>query len=169
MPETGPRKMNFPTFPRAGSMQTAKARRVTISIGELRTQVFWVNNMIDRIVEVAEDRRHLFCPAAFWWCRIPQGSQKLGQVPLDDVTAVIGNAHGLSYQQSAGCAGSVVFLSYYAQPIIMWRAWYGRLTAAPQQAKRFFSPDCRQPAPEKRLWAEIVKSNSGRRLPCLKP
>jgi hypothetical protein len=54
--------------------------------------------MIGRIVEVADDRRHLFMHRGFMVVQDTEGARKeLGQVPLDDIAAVIGNAHGLSY------------------------------------------------------------------------
>jgi len=54
--------------------------------------------MIGRIVEVAEDRRHLSMHRGLMMVRSTADDQKeLGQVPLDDIAAVIANAHGLSY------------------------------------------------------------------------
>ena len=54
--------------------------------------------MIGRIVEIADDRRHLFVNRGFMVVKDTEGDRKeLGQVPLDDIAAVIANAHGLSY------------------------------------------------------------------------
>jgi CRISPR-associated protein Cas1 len=54
--------------------------------------------MIGRIVEVADDKRHLFLHRGFMVVQDTVGERKeLGQVPLDDIAAVIANAHGLSY------------------------------------------------------------------------
>ena len=54
--------------------------------------------MIGRIVEVANDRRHLFASRGFMVVQDTEDERKeLGQVPLDDIAAVIANAHGLSY------------------------------------------------------------------------
>ena len=54
--------------------------------------------MIGRIVEVADDKRHLFMSRGFMVVQDTEGERKeLGQVPLDDIAAVIANAHGLSY------------------------------------------------------------------------
>ena len=54
--------------------------------------------MIGRIVEVAEDRRHLSMHRGLMMVRSTADDQKeLGQVPLDDIAAVIANAHGLTY------------------------------------------------------------------------
>ena len=54
--------------------------------------------MIGRIVEVADDRRHLFASRGFMVVQDTEDERKeLGQVPLDDIAAVIANAHGSSY------------------------------------------------------------------------
>ena len=54
--------------------------------------------MIGRIVEVADDKRYLFLSRGFMVVRDTEGERKeLGQVPLDDIAAVIANAHGISY------------------------------------------------------------------------
>ena len=54
--------------------------------------------MIGRIVEIADDRRHLFVNRGFMVVRDTEGERKeLGQVPLDDIAAVIANAHGITY------------------------------------------------------------------------
>ena len=54
--------------------------------------------MIGRIVEVADDRRHLSMNRGFMVVQDTGGERKeLGQIPLDDIAAVIANAYGLSY------------------------------------------------------------------------
>ena len=54
--------------------------------------------MIGRIVEVADDRRHLFMHRGFMVVQDTEGARKeLGQIPPDDIAALIANAHGLSY------------------------------------------------------------------------
>lgn len=54
--------------------------------------------MPGRIVEIADDRRHLSVLRGFLVVEAvgPDG-QELGRIPLDDIAAVIANAHGLSY------------------------------------------------------------------------
>ena len=53
--------------------------------------------MISRIVEVADDRRHLFMQRGFMVVQDSDGERKeLGQIPPDDIAALIANAHGLS-------------------------------------------------------------------------
>ena len=52
--------------------------------------------MIGRIVEIADDRRHLFVSGGFMVVKDTEGDRKeLGQVPLDDIAAVIANARQL--------------------------------------------------------------------------
>ena len=54
--------------------------------------------MIGRIVEVADDQRHLFMSRGFMVVQQSDGEKKeLGQVPLDDIAAVIANAYGITY------------------------------------------------------------------------
>ena len=54
--------------------------------------------MIGRIVEIADDRRHLYVNRGFLVVKDTEGERKeLGQIPLDDIAAVVANAHGLSY------------------------------------------------------------------------
>lgn len=49
--------------------------------------------MVGRIVEIADDRRHLFVHRGFMVVKDTEGERKeLGQVPLDDIAAVIANA-----------------------------------------------------------------------------
>jgi CRISPR-associated protein Cas1 len=46
--------------------------------------------MVGRIVEVADDQRHLFASRGFMVVQETVGNRKeLGQVPLDDIAAVI--------------------------------------------------------------------------------
>ena len=53
---------------------------------------------VERIVEIASDNRHL---AAFrGFMTVSAGREELGRVPLDDISAVIANAHGLTYSNN---------------------------------------------------------------------
>ncbi|MCE1187029.1 MAG: hypothetical protein LWW92_15675, partial [Rhodocyclales bacterium] len=54
--------------------------------------------MIGRIVEIADDHRHLSALRGFLLVHdTGNNMEELGRVALDDIAAVIGNAHGLSY------------------------------------------------------------------------
>ena len=54
--------------------------------------------MIGRIVEVADDRRHLSMYRGLMVVQENGNERKeLGKVPLDDIAALIANAHGITY------------------------------------------------------------------------
>lgn len=116
--------------------------------------------MIGRIVEVADDRRHLFVSRGFMVVQDTEGDRKeLGQVPLDDITAVIANAHGLSYSNNL-----LVALAERGAPFVLCAANHnavGMLWPVDgnfQQAKRFDAQLAAHKPTHKRLWADIVKS-----------
>lgn len=54
--------------------------------------------MTGRVVEVAEDGRHLAKSNGF--LTVSHDGAELGRVPLDDVSAVIATAHGITYSNS---------------------------------------------------------------------
>jgi CRISPR-associated protein Cas1 len=116
--------------------------------------------MIGRIIEVADDRRHLFMHRGFMVVQETEGERKeLGQVPLDDIAAVIANAHGLSYTNNL-----LVALAERCSPFVLCTANHnavGMLLPIDgnfQQAKRFDAQISASLPLLKRLWAEIVKS-----------
>ena len=116
--------------------------------------------MIGRIVEVADDRRHLFLSRGFLVVQDTEGERKeLGQVPLDDVAAVVANAHGLSYTNNL-----LVALAERCAPFVLCAANHNAvgmvlpIDGNYQQAKRFDAQIAANLPLVKRLWAEIVKS-----------
>lgn len=116
--------------------------------------------MIGRIVEVADDRRHLFLSRGFLVVQDTEGERKeLGQVPLDDISAVIANAHGLSYTNNLlvalaeRCAPFVLCAANHNAVGMVWS-----IEGNFQQAKRFDAQIAAKQPLIKRLWAEIVKS-----------
>ncbi len=116
--------------------------------------------MIGRIVEVADDRRHLFLSRGFMVVQDTEGERKeLGQIPLDDVAAVIANAHGLSYTNNL-----LVALAERCAPFVLCAANHNAvgmvlpIDGNYQQAKRFDAQIAANQPLTKRLWAEIVKS-----------
>jgi CRISP-associated protein Cas1 len=116
--------------------------------------------MIGRIVEVADDRRHLFMHRGFMVVQDTEGERKeLGQVPLDDIAAVIANAHGLSYTNNL-----LVALAERGAPFVLCAANHnavGMLLPIEgnfEQAKRIeMQIEASQPT-HKRLWATVVRS-----------
>lgn len=116
--------------------------------------------MIGRIVEVAEDRRHLFASRGFLVVQDTEGERKeLGQVPLDDIAAVIANAHGLSYTNNL-----LVALAERGAPFVLCAANHntvGMLWPVDgnyQQAKRLDAQLAASRPTHKRLWAAVVRS-----------
>lgn len=116
--------------------------------------------MIGRIVEVADDKLHLFLSRGFMVVQDTDGERKeLGQVPLDDVAAVIANAHGLSYTNNL-----LVALAERCAPFVLCAANHNAvgmvlsIDGNYQQAKRFDAQIAANQPLIKRLWAEIVKS-----------
>lgn len=116
--------------------------------------------MIGRIVEVADDRRHLFMSRGFMVVQDTEGERKeLGQIPLDDIAAVIANAHGLSYTNNL-----LVALAERGAPFVMCAANHnavGMLLSIDgnhQQGKRFDAQLEATKPTTKRLWAEVVRA-----------
>lgn len=116
--------------------------------------------MIGRIVEVADDRRHLFVSRGFMVIQGTEGERKeLGQVPLDDIAAVIANAHGLSYTNNL-----LVRLAEKGAPFVLCGPNHNAvgmlwpISGNFQQAKRFDAQLAANKPTHKRMWAEIVRT-----------
>lgn len=116
--------------------------------------------MIGRIVEVADDQRHLFLHRGFMVVKDTAGERKeLGQIPLDDIAAVIANAHGLSYTNNL-----LVALAERCAPFVLCGSNHnavGMLLPVDgnyRQAKRFDAQIAASKPTAKRLWADIVRS-----------
>ena len=116
--------------------------------------------MIGRIVEVADDRRHLFMSHGFMVVQDTDDERKvLGQVPLDDIAAVIANAHGLSYTNNL-----LVALAERGAPFVLCAANHnavGMLLPVDgnySQGKRFDAQLEASKPTTKRLWAEVVRA-----------
>lgn len=116
--------------------------------------------MIGRIVEVADDRRHLFVSRGFLVVQETEDDRtELGQVPLDDIAAVIANAHGLMYSNNL-----LVSLAERGAPFVLCGANHNAvgmilpIDGNFQQAKRFDAQLAAGKPVHKRMWAEIVRS-----------
>jgi len=116
--------------------------------------------MIGRIVEVADDRRHLFMSRGFMVVQDSEGERKeLGQVPLDDIAAVIANAHGLSYTNNL-----LVALAERGAPFVLCAANHNAvgmllpIDGNYNQGKRFDAQLEATKPTLKRLWAEVVRA-----------
>jgi CRISP-associated protein Cas1 len=116
--------------------------------------------MIGRTVEIADDSRHLFVNRGFMVVKDTQGEHKeLGQIPLDDIGAVIANAHGLSYTNNL-----LVALAERGAPFVLCGANHnavGMLLPIEgnfEQSKRIEAQIAASQPTHKRLWAAVVRS-----------
>jgi CRISPR-associated protein Cas1 len=116
--------------------------------------------MLGRIVEIAEDNRYLSLSRGFMVVQSTEANRAIiGQVPIDDIAAVIANAHGLSYSNNL-----LVALAERAAPLVLCAANHnpvGMLISIDgnfQQAKRFDAQIAASLPLKKRLWADIVKA-----------
>lgn len=115
--------------------------------------------MIGRIIEIAEDHRHLSVARGFLIVEDTRDNRsKLAQIPINDIGAIIGNAYGLSYTNSL-----LVALAERGVPFVLCATNHnviGMLLSVDgnfQQAKRFDAQIASSVPLKKRLWAEIVK------------
>ena len=116
--------------------------------------------MIGRIVEIADDRRHLFVNRGFMVVRESEGNRKeLGQIPLDDIAAVIANAHGITYSNNL-----LVALAERGTPFVLCAANHNAvgvlitLDGHHVQSKRIEAQIAASLPTHKRMWAAVVKS-----------
>jgi CRISPR-associated protein Cas1 len=115
--------------------------------------------MIGRIVEVADDRRHLSMNRGFMVVKDTESSKEIGQVPLDDIAAVIANAQGLSYTNNL-----LVALAERGAPFVLCAANHnavGMLLPIEgnfEQSKRIEAQIAASLPTHKRLWAAVVRS-----------
>lgn len=116
--------------------------------------------MIGRIVEIADDRRFLFVSRGFMVVEENEGERKeLGRIPLDDISAVIANAHGITYSNNL-----LVSLIERGAPFVLCDARHnavGMLLPIDGnflQAKRFDAQLAASKPLHKRIWAEIVRA-----------
>lgn len=110
-----------------------------------------------RIVEVAEDGRHLGKSHGF--LTVAHDHAELGQVALDDIAAVIATAHGITYSNSLlvalaeRCIPLVVCGSHFRPAAILWAA-----EGSFEQAGRMSDQAGAAKPLKKRLWADIVSA-----------
>jgi CRISPR-associated protein Cas1 len=116
--------------------------------------------MIGRIVEVADDHRHLSMHRGFMVVQDTGAERKeVGHVPLDDIAAVIANAHGLSYTNNL-----LVALAERGAPFVLCAANHNAvgmlisLDGNHHQGRRFDAQLEATKPTTKRLWADLVRS-----------
>ncbi|WP_416193872.1 CRISPR-associated endonuclease Cas1 [Nitrobacter sp. TKz-YC01] len=113
--------------------------------------------MVGRVVEVAGDGRHLATERGFMI--VSEKTGEIGRVPLDDVAAVIANAHGLTYSNNL-----LVNLATRGVPVVLCGANHRPAAVVwpvdghHAQAGRM-SDQANASAPlKKRLWQQIVQA-----------
>lgn len=113
--------------------------------------------MIGRIVEIAEDGRHLSRSRGFLTVNA-QGAE-VGRVPLDDVAAVVASAHGITYSNNLlvalaeRCAPLVICGANHRPAAFLWTA-----EGHHEQAGRMSDQAAASRPLKKRLWAQIVSA-----------
>jgi CRISPR-associated protein Cas1 len=113
--------------------------------------------MVGRVVEIATDGRHLSLYRGF--LVVAEGGQEIGRVALDEVAAVVANAHGLTYTNNA-----LVELSARGVPIVlcgpnhMPAAIVWPVEAHHIQTGRMNDQIAASLPLKKRLWAQLVRA-----------
>lgn len=116
--------------------------------------------MIGRIVEIAGDGRYLSLERGF--LVVSHRGEEIGRTPIDDVAALIGNAHGLSYSNNLlvalaerGCP--FVLCAKNHRPVgVLWPVEGHHRQAARMDAQVRAGLPLR-----KRLWKSLVQSKLG--------
>ena len=116
--------------------------------------------MLGRIVEIADDKRHLHVLRGFLVVEEHGSSrQELGRVPLDDICAVIAHVNGITYTNNL-----LVALAERGIPFVLCAANHNPvgmlypIDGHHVQSKRIEAQiDASRPT-HKRLWAAVVKS-----------
>lgn len=112
--------------------------------------------MIGRIVEIAKDGQYLSVVRGF--LVVSHEGSEIGRVPLDDIAAVIGNAHGLTYSNNllvelAHRNAPLVLCSQNHSPVaVLWP-----LEGNYEQSARMDAQLAATRPMSKRLWAALVK------------
>lgn len=113
--------------------------------------------MVGRVVEVATDGRHLAVDRGF--LTVAEKGAEVGRIPLDDLAAVVANAHGLTYSNNL-----MVTLATRGVPVILCgpnhrpAAVVWPVDGHHAQAGRM-SDQARASVPlKKRLWQQIVRA-----------
>lgn len=120
--------------------------------------------MLGRIVEIADDQRHLSLLRGFMVVSDtsqPKDSaeRELGRIPLNDIAAVIVHANGVSYTNNL-----LVALAQQCAPFVLCAANHNTVAMLwpvdgnYQQAKRFDAQINAGKSVHKRVWATLVKA-----------
>ncbi len=113
--------------------------------------------MVGRVVEVATDGRHLSIDRGF--LVVSERGEDVGRIAMDDIAAVVANAHGLTYTNNA-----LVRLSERGVPVVLCSAnhmpaailW--PVDAHHLQTGRMHDQVAASLPLKKRLWAQLVRA-----------
>jgi len=113
--------------------------------------------MFGRVVEIAEDGRHLSMTRGFM--QVSAGGTEIGRVPLDDIGVVLANAHGLTYSNNllielAQRGAGVVLCGANHRPV----AWLWPVEGHHTQAARMRAQLSAAAPLKKRLWQVLVRA-----------
>ena len=113
--------------------------------------------MIGRIVEIAQDGRHLSTLRGFMV--VSAEREEVGRVPLDDIGAVVVNAHGVTYSNNlvvelAERGASMVLCGSNHAPV----AWLWPMVGHHAQAARMLAQLGATKPFGKRLWQIVVRA-----------
>ncbi len=115
--------------------------------------------MVGRVVEIATDGRHLSVYRGFLVVAEGRRQEEVGRVAIDEVAAVLANAHGLSYTNNA-----LVELSRRGVPVVlcgpnhMPAAIVWPVDAHHVQTGRMNDQIAASLPLKKRLWAQLVRA-----------
>lgn len=113
--------------------------------------------MIGRIVEIAENNRHLAVFYGFMVIKESKTQTEIKRIALDSIAAVIGNAHGLSYSNNL-----LVALAKEGIPFVLCAANHNAvgmllpLDGNFEQSRRIDAQIKAKMPVHKRLWAKVV-------------
>jgi CRISPR-associated protein Cas1 len=113
--------------------------------------------MIGRVVEIAEDGRHLAKSRGF--LTVSAGGEELGRVALDDIAAVVASAHGITYSNNL-----IVALAERGAPVVLCgsnhrpAAFLWPADGHHEQAGRMADQAAASKPLKKRLWAQLVSA-----------
>lgn len=113
--------------------------------------------MVGRVVEIETDGRHLSVHRGF--LIVGEHSAEIGRIPLDDIAAILANAHGLTYTNNA-----LIELSGRGVPVVlcgrnhMPAAIVWPVDAHHVQTGRMTDQVAASLPLKKRLWAQLVRA-----------
>ena len=112
---------------------------------------------MDRIIEIAQNNRHLAVDRGFM--TVSEDGQEIGRVPIDQIEAVIANAHGLTYSNNL-----LVRLADQGAPLVVCGANHVPVSVVLPLESHHLQGDiitaqaALKPAALNRFWKEIIRA-----------